>query len=675
MIAAIVLSCSFSSANAQTPDQDDVPNAANRSLSLTFLDAYLEFKGDYTYRKVDTRAQAGSLRNPRQRNREWTLEERIGLTLGGVILDPAFITFSGDFSFALTQDRFTESGTFFDGTDRDNGYLLQYDLRANILPGNKRSGSVYGLQQEDRINRRFQPTLNQQRKGFGANWLLAGDALQMEFSYDYLETDRAGNADPFDDEHFTESTFRYDAEWEISPSQNLDLAYEHGKSKQHYQGIGRPFETTRDLLTVEHELSFGSEDRNILRSVLHWQEESGDFARDLFEVGPQLTLQHGDNLQTLYKYQFNRQRYEGLDIESQRVDFQAVHQKYTNLTTTFDLFALYEDVEDDINTTQYGTSVDWQYNRNNRWGKLLANLALAYDTEEVDGDDGQRLILNESQTFRDPVAIALRNRNAIIGSIVVTDTTNRRIFRPGLDYVVLEQGNVARIGRIRTGRIADGDTVLVDYLVRTPQRGRLDTVRVDVSIQQRFANGLTPYYRLSYRNQEDDVSTGFARRADRTNHHRLGVEYETKRYTLSGEFEIFDDTVEPYDAFHLNGVWHVMQDPDHTLDASARFSRLFFEGGLARRNVTMTDIGLDHRWRLGEALSTVERVAFRFEDDSRGGITRAWDVTAGLEYVVGEFSSELTFEYDRLDLPHSEEDNYGVYLRMRRELPNVLGDR
>jgi len=66
-------------------------------------------------------------------------------------------------------------------------------------------------------------------------------------------------------------------------------------------------------------------------------------------------------------------------------------------------------------------------------------------------------------------------------------------------------------------------------------------------------------------------------------------------------------------------------------------------------------------------------VAYRLEDDSIAGDTHGWDVTAGLEYVVGDLTGELTFEYDRLDLPDSEEDDYGVYFRVRRELPDVLG--
>ncbi|MEK7755786.1 MAG: hypothetical protein AAB385_01080, partial [Planctomycetota bacterium] len=93
------------------------------------------------------------------------------------------------------------------------------------------------------------------------------------------------------------------------------------------------------------------------------------------------------------------------------------------------------------------------------------------------------------------------------------------------------------------------------------------------------------------------------------------------------------------------------------------------------RDVILIDVELDHRWRLSERWSTIERVAYRYEDDSTDGVTHAWDVTAGFAYVVGDLSGELTFDYDRLALPASEENDYGVFLRVRRDLPNVLGNR
>ncbi|MCK4659042.1 MAG: hypothetical protein KAV82_05920 [Phycisphaerae bacterium] len=653
-----------------------------QSSSFNLQTVYLELEGDYNHTTVrqSSRQPHGLLKgwnNKRhtQTNRDYTFKERIGFTLDGTILDPSFITFDGDISFALTQSCHEERGWYSDKDDHDTGHLFQYDMRVNFFTGKLLSGSIYALRQDDRISRRFQPTLDETRTGFGTSWDFAHEKFPMTLSYDYLETDRTGNWDERDDEHYTESTLNWGVEWIISDHHWFKFSYEHSESKQEFQGLQEAFDTTRDLFTLEHELEFGGSHQHTFRTLAHWQEESGDFARDFFEIGPQLTLRHSDNLETFYKYQFNRERYEGLDIETQRFDFQLVHRIYENLVTTANLFALYEDVEDDVDTTQYGGSVDWQYNRKNPYGRFYANLALAYDTQDMKGDSGVRVVLNESATFRDPLNITLRNRNVIIQSIVLTDTTNRRYYMAGRDYLVFKRGNVIQLVRLLSGRIADGGTVLIDYQYRTPTKGQIDTIRVDAGLEQRFDNGITPYYRFSYRNQEADSSTGFARFADRTDHHRLGVKYDHKRFALGAEYEIFDDTVEPYDAFHLDGVVYILQTPEHSLNASTRLSRFFFEGGMDDRNVTIIDVELDHRWCLREDLSIFERLGYRWEDDSTDGITRAWDVAAGVDYVMGNLTAELTFEYDRLDLPESVEDDFGLYFRIRRDFPNVLARR
>ena len=103
-----------------------------------------------------------------------------------------------------------------------------------------------------------------------------------------------------------------------------------------------------------------------------------------------------------------------------------------------------------------------------------------------------------------------------------------------------------------------------------------------------------------------------------------------------------------------------------------QFSRLLFEGGFDDRNVTMIDVELDYRRRFGKGLSTIGRLGYRFEDDSISGETHAWDAVLGFKYVMGELSSELTLEYDRLKLPGSEDEEFGLYFRLRRNLGDVF---
>lgn len=671
-LACVILAGVGVLAHAQRPQDTTPDDQPPKYFSLDRLDAYLELEAEFYQTRVRSHPRYRSGKERSQTNRDLDFRERVGFSLAGSLLGQDVITYHGDLSFALTQSRFKERGTGFRDSDHDTGYLAEYDLRLNFFPGKILSGSVYGLRQDDRITRRFQPTLDERRTGFGGSLYFAHDRLPMELTYDYLETDRTGNRDNLDDEHFTESTLNYRAEWIVSEHHRFKFSYEHAETKQEYQGLRRPFETTRDLFIMEQELEFGNRHEHTLRNLVHWQEESGDFARDYFRIGPQLTLQHTDNLQTMYKYQFNRERYAGFDVESHRGEFQFVHQLYTNLVTTVTLFGEHEKYDDDVDMTEYGASADWQYNRKNPLGHFYANLAVGYDTQEVNGNDGLRVVLNESGTFRDPRPVILRNRNVVQSSIVITDATDHRVYLRGVDYFVSERRDAIFLTRLPTGRIDDGDTVFIDYLYRTPAGGQIDTVRVDFNLEQQFDNGLTPYYRFSYRNQENDYSTGFAQYADRTDHHRIGARFEAKRYSLGAEFEVFDDTVEPFDAFHLDGLFHLLQAPENSLEASTRLSHYCFESDFDDRDVTIVDVEVDHHWQPHKDLSTFERLSFRWQDDSVAGITRGWSAEAGVEYVMGLFTAELSVEYDRLEIPGSREDDTGIYLRLRRDIPNVL---
>lgn len=643
-------------------------------FGLRRFDGFVEFESQYDQSRVKYDNPRFLGRDREIQNRDWSLQEKLGFDLAGYLVDPTFMNFAGNFVFGLSQDHYDEQDSLLgQQSDSDWGHLLEYDFRINIFEGKKFSGSVYGLRQDDRINRRFQPTLDQTRTGFGTSWTWADETLPMELSYDYLETDRTGNRDREDDEKFQDSNLHYGATWNITDYHRFKLAYDHSSNKQEYQGIRDWFETQRDLFTLEHQVEFGGNHRHELRTLVHWQEESGDLARDLFEIGPQLTLKHSDQFQTMYKYQYLSEEYERLQIDQQRLDWQFVHQLYSNLTTTGNVFGLYEKIADDAETYQYGASVDWQYNRNNPYGQFLSNLALGFDQEHLQGDDGLRAVLNESATFHDPLTVVLRQRNVLRHTIFVTDATNRRLYARNVDFFIIRQGEWTRLVRIPTGRIADGETVLIDYKYRIPTNGRVDSQRVDVGVEQRFNNGITPYYRFAYRNQDVDYSDGFPVEADRTDHHHLGVKYDQERYYLGAELEIFDDTIEPYNAIHFDGRYDLLQGSEHSLQTAARLSRFFFEGGLDKRNVTQIDLELSHRWLINDKLSTNNRAVYRWQDDTVAGLTNGVDLSTGLEYLWGDMTVELSADYDLLDLPDSREDGFGVWLKLRRDFPNLFG--
>ena len=62
---------------------------------------------------------------------------------------------------------------------------------------------------------------------------------------------------------------------------------------------------------------------------------------------------------------------------------------------------------------------------------------------------------------------------------------------------------------------------------------------------------------------------------------------------------------------------------------------------------------------------------YRYEDDSLYGITHGVDLSGALEWKLGYFSLLLEAEYDALDLPGSSDDGFGVWLKLKREIPVI----
>lgn len=638
------------------------------------LEGYMEFEGRVEQTRVRSRDSRGRTTG-RQTNRDRVFRESFGLRFDADIFHPALMQLEGQLSFGLTQSRFQEQRRVGGETDSDGGYLTTYDLRLNLFSAKPISGSVYASRSDDRIARRFLPSLREKRNRWGTSWVFKHKKFPIRLTYEQSDTDRTGNSDPFNDEHLGDYTLRLEGQWLISDSQTLDYSYEHGRLQQEYQGSNFDFDTRHDEFVLRHDLNFGPEDRHNLHTLLRYRTEQGNLARDLLEFGPQLTLQHNPNLSTRYTYQFYQEEFDQLKIDSHRADFQLVHQLFTNLTTTYDLFGLHEKTEDDLETYQWGTGIDFQYNRKNPYGRLRANLSYRFDSTRYDGDDGLRFVSNEAGTFRDPRPIRLLQRNVQPQSLVVTDITGTTFYSAGIDYFPSKLGDRLLLARNPSGRIADDDTVLIDYLYRTPTDGQLDNHRIDLGLAQDFSNGLTPYYDLQYRIQEVDRSTGMPLEEDRLERHRIGLEYRRDRWSTSAEYEIFDDSIEPFTAFHLNGDLDVLRKPGNTLGMTAAFSRFLFEGGFDDRNVSLLDLGMHHRYTLSNDLTWWMSTAYRFETDSVDGHTSGVDVEAGVEYQIGDLTVDLSAEYDLLNIEEDRQDGFGVWLRVRRELGNLLARR
>lgn len=634
----------------------------------------LEFEGDYEWRKV--RDRPSRQRKLFQKNVDFRLRESISLRFEGDVIDPNLIEWTADLTFGLRQSRFREEINHFDRTDSDTGYLLEFDISLEALKTKPISVSAYARRFDDRIPRRFLPSLRERQTEAGVSVLAITGPVTTEIGFDWRDVDRTGNSLDEDDESFESLRFHIDSEWDISDTQTLKLAFEHEEQESTFQGSRFDFDTRRDEFRLEYELRFGPDGKHRLDTYLRLNEERGDLNRDEFEISSRLSLEHSERFRTVYRYNFYSFEQDNIEVDQHKLDVQALFQPAENLRISLDAFGLFEQVERDVETHQFGAGLDLAYQRPTDSGELSLNVSLAFDREQTRGDAGRRVLRDEAHPLSDVRPVFLRQQNVLLTTVLAHNLTRSRYFVQGIDYRLVLTSNRVGIRRIPTGRIAEDDVVYFDYQYIIPTRSTINTFRTDLLVEHRFDFGLTPYYNFEGRFQNVDFdSAGRPFDRDNMDRHRMGLRFERPHWSVGAEYEIFDDSIEPYDAFHLTSRWSVLHEPRHSLDIAAELSRYQFEGGFDDRRVWWLNLDVSDRWQLGPYLSMNTSVGYRWEDDSLDGMTDGVDVEWALSYERNYLAVELAVEYDLLSFDDSREDGYGIFLRITRDLSHILDSR
>ena len=598
--------------------------------------------------------------------------ETLGLGLHGNVYDPNLLEYRADLEFGLSQDRFRESIDRSTEAESDSGFLTRYDVSVDALKTKPISLNAYARRFDDRIPRRFLPSLHEWQTETGASALIVAGPFTTELGFSLRNVDRTGNRLEADDEELRTRRFYLDHKWAISATQQLHLSWDHEYERSDYQGTLYEFTTRRDEVRLDHELQFGPESKHRLDTYFRHNAESGDLARNETELVPRLTLQHTDKFKTIHRYGFYEFQQGGIEVSQHKFDTEAVYAPNDRWRLTADGFGLYERMDQDVDTSEFGGSFDVAYDQPTAMGKLSANAAFGYDHSRTVGDAGRRFVHDEAHQLGGVRPVFLRERGVVPGSTTAHDANRMWYYVAGVDYVASTIGGRTLVQRLPTGRIAENNVVYFDYAYVVPAHAEMNSYRSDFLIEHAFNFGLTPYYGYEGRCQEIDSSRATQWSRDNTHRHRLGLRFERDRWSTGTEYEIFDDTVEPYTAYHLTGRAGLLSTPEHTVDCSAELSRYLFEGGLDDRRVWWLDADLTGRSKITQYLWLKADTAFRWEDDSVNGETDGVDIKCGFEFRRGLLTVELTIEYDLLALARGREDGLGLYLNVRRDLTELL---
>jgi hypothetical protein len=643
-------------------------------LRFRELSLFAGFEAEWRRRQTLTNLGRYSLRD-RQKDDVRRIEETLGLRGMGDILDERLLQYQFDVGGGFSQESFRESRPGPDLRHHAHGDVFQYDARVTLFPAGIISSNVFAFKQDDRVPRLFLPSLERQRERYGAELLYNDRALPMRLSFEQsyeelLSFRRALN----DDERRHDRRLGYEAAWRPSEYHELRLAYEYDDNRAEYSGTQARFETVRNYWTLNHALQFGADRRSRLDTVIRFQDESGDLARDVYEVAPQLRLQHTSSLASTYRLQYLHESFGNAALDLFRGDAGLSHQLGDYLSSALSVYGLAQDQRHGGDVREWGGVATAALNRENPWGRLSSNLTYNHARQSVEDDGRDGVVVGEAVTFRDPVPTYLAHTDVRRASILVTDGDRRRIYFAGRDYNVVQIGRYTSLYRMMSGRIANGQTVLVSYLYDTAQGRVLNRDRLDFRVQQAFHGGWSPYYAVSLQNEDIDHRRFRSYPPRDVNRHRLGLDYRQQRGFANVEFEYNDDSIDPYKGVHFRADRLLLEQSRHSLNGRGNCSFLRFDGMRDHRprETSLLDLGLSYRYWIG-LLEASATAAYRYEDDSVFGVTHGVDLSAGLNWRIGLFTVRLEVEYDLLDLPHSSDGNFGVWLKLRREFPLVAG--
>ncbi len=681
----------------QPSAEPPVPETARRNFTVRELTLDLGFEAEFRQRKITQDYRAFLPNRYRQTNEYRRFEETIGLRGSGDILSERFARYQFMVQGGLFQESTDENRPGRDLHANPTGEVLQYDAHVTLFPAGKITANLLASQLDDRVPRLFLPSLERRRERYGIELLYNDRVLPQRLSFEstweeLLSPDRHYT----DDERRGDKRFEYEATWNISDQHRLRLNYEYDDRSEEYSGTTTKFDMYRHYVTLDDEIQIGDDRRSKLQTIARFQDEAGDIARDLFEIAPQLRLQHDDTFSTHYRGQYLRESFEGVGLDQYRGDIGADKKLGDHFNIGANFHALKQDTENYADVTEWGATGTAGYHQESELGRSSVDLTFNHTNVRGDLDHRAGVVVSEAVTLRDPWPAYLDHTDVRRATIVVSDGNRRRIYVYGRDYTILQVGRYTLLRRIITGRIGNGETVYVSYLYRTADRYELDRDRVDLRVQHEFKNGITPYYSASLQDENADRTRFLGFEPRDVKRHRAGVNIRQPRWAIGGEAELNDDSIDPYKGVHANADATLLDKPPHSLTGRASASFLRFEGANVRswrdwwdsngasgfrgtrmgeHEAFLLDFGSTYRLLLSDSVEANLTGTYRYEDDSIFGITNGVDANLGLFWHIGKFTASFELEYDLLDQPRSSDGDVVGWIKLRREIPLISEDR
>ncbi|MFQ5479125.1 MAG: hypothetical protein ACE5E4_10960 [Candidatus Binatia bacterium] len=581
---------------------------------------------------------------------ELKFEESVQLDLDGYVYHPRFLKFGVGGRFKTIQGD-DESGTLF---------LPGGDLRLTFLETHPYSLSLYADVAEREVERTFARTFELTSELYGVTLSGRRGRFPFQVSYDHRTRQGAGPGEDID---------------EVGEELSARVRYDMGGNSE---GVLRYHLTDEDIqdqairrqeLLVDNTTYLAGDKRKRFTGNVRFLEQSDlRDTQSLFAFG-NIDWLHRDSFSTHYHLDFQSNEVGDQSVDTWNVTTSLRHQLYESLSTTAELLGHFEDASFGTTSRYRGRIRESYTKRLGSWGRLGINFSPYGELEQRRPVEGSALVTDEAHALHAESPVELNRRDIDVATIIVTDDQGSIVYVENEDYLVTVRGPVTEISRLATGRIADGETVLVDYSFLLAAEGDVLSVGTDVGMNLSFLDGVTLFWRLTY-NDQSQISGDLDTRLESLNRHTVGVKLSRTWLSVSAEYEDYDSTFVAYNGFSESlsvftpsrAWWRARLSGGHQYqeytDTDEKVSR-FNVTGLVGANVStrgLVEIGADYQrqdWSGGQ--------------DPGFNDVDAFGLKTSFTWRYRKILVKLDGRLSRVDRQGQTEDRKRIVLSLRRE--------
>ena len=617
-------------------------------------------------RKLDSKTSSST-----SRSKETIFEESLTLEADAFVLHPNVVELALGGVFGLVQEQFENE---VNGTKRDArklGELIEFNAEALLLKTRAYPTTVYAQRRRGIVPRPFLPSLETITTNYGVTWRYVSQtfptSLRINHTNIVLSPLFITEQNEVDGLQRT-TDLRFETAYHHSEHNILSLIYDHKSVKE----VPFDLDYVADEVTLTHTTEWGRERQHRLRSELNFLDQRGTIAIDRSRWREDLRLRLSDSLESRFRFEsLDRTRgnrspdVPDIKQRSYFLSGSLRHQMFLSQTTLLRMFVQKQEFDPGIEITRQGGQFNLNYHRTNPWGTLRADYRLRLERVENRGAARTAEVIEEAHAFQDPDPITLANRNIIVPSIGVRAQDRVTLYQMRRDYRTRVVGDVVEIERVTTGRIADGEIVLIDYVYDIGGTFTLDTVSHNFGVREDFDFGLSPYYRFEWQDQTLSPATATSGIAEDITAHVVGLEFQDKSLRMFAEYEDRDSTINPFKSTRLGASYTHRFDFGAETSVHARWANTTFDPPRQRELELLTLEGR-HRHPISPDLLVEASVLKRFGTDTVSGDTDGIDVMFSVEWFFRQMEYRLSFEQSVYDDENSQSDATALFIHVRR---------